>query len=171
MKAPDAPYQGDNASPSPPISSLFKQHVIDTSSMPSGAWPDRRGVTPIIASLMLIVISVASGAVAYVFIAGYLSHSAPPPPTSAISVDSVSGNSTNVTIYMRNTGPANITVDYVYVYTGGSLISANDVDVVVSPGTVGTVVIPRGGMVSNTSYNFQMVCSGNTMTATFNSYV
>jgi archaellum component FlaG (FlaF/FlaG flagellin family) len=122
---------------------------------------------------MLIVITVASGAVAYVFIEGYISTSAPATPTSSVSVDNVNKNDVNdnVTLYVRNTGSSNVTVDYVYVYTGGSLMSANDVNVVIPSGTVGTVVINGTGIGHDRSYNFQVVCSGNTMTATFNSYV
>jgi len=139
--------------------------------MPRGARLNRRGVSPIIASLMLIVISVASGAVAYVFIAGYISTSAPATPTSSISVDNVNGNATNVTLYVRNAGAGSTTVDFVYVYSGGSLVSANDVNVIIPSGSVGTVVIPRGGIGPSMPYNFQVVCSGNSMTAAFSSYV
>lgn len=139
--------------------------------MPRGAWLNRRGVSPIIASLMLIVITVASGAVAYVFIAGYISTSAPATPTSSVSVDNVYGNATNVTLYVRNTGSNDITVDRVYIYRGGSLMSPNDVDVMIPARTVTTVVIPWNSTWSGAYYNFQVVCSGNSMTATFNSYV
>lgn len=93
-----------------------------------------KGVSPIIATLLLVLISIAAAALIYVFVTGYISGSAPPDQyaQSQIVIEAaslkISSSNLNVTVYVRNVGQQAIpTGDWsVYVYhTDGTMIGAN----------------------------------------------
>jgi len=68
---------------------------------------NKKGVSPIIATLLLIVIAVAAAVVTYAFVTGFIgTSSGSATQTGAMSVDSTSANATAGTViaYLRNTG-------------------------------------------------------------------
>jgi len=77
-----------------------------------------KGVSPIIATLLLIVIAVAAAVVTYTFVMGFLgSTSGNTGPRGQLNYDSYSGSPDvgNLVIYLRNTGIKSVTLDKVYV--------------------------------------------------------
>jgi flagellin-like protein len=73
----------------------------------------RKAVSPLIATLLLILISIAAASLIYVFVTGYISGSAVQRPTaqSQIVIEAASLNASNppnVTVYVRNVGQQEI---------------------------------------------------------------
>ena len=113
----------------------------------------RRAVSPIIATLLLIAITVAAGVIVYVFVTGLsgnLTKSGGNQVTEQISLDSYNFQSTNyLTMYLRNTGTSPVEVSAVYFNgaltvfqgtcgTSSATLSATAVT------TVGTIALTSG---------------------------
>ena len=92
----------------------------------------RKGVSPIIAVLLLILIAIAAGVMVYAFVAGWVG-SATSSTTVAqgqLSVDFADANATagNITVYIRNVGGVTVNIDGIYVsVAGGSELPWNNV--------------------------------------------
>ena len=80
----------------------------------------RKGVSPIIATLLLIAITVAAGIIVYVFVTGLsgtLTKSGGNQVTEQISLDSYNFQTSPanfLTLYLRNTGTSAVTISSVY---------------------------------------------------------
>lgn len=107
----------------------------------------KRGVSPVIATLLLILIAVAASIIVYVWVTGYLGASTPtstPEIMERIKIDSVKVSSTTVTIYVRNIGDitVNITSAYVIDAETGTTVASNDsVKTTIGPGEVKAVYV------------------------------
>jgi len=100
----------------------------------------KRGVSPIVATLLLILIAIAAAAVLYVWV-NNLSSSATQYNSgnvaSAISIDAADLSTTTVTAYVRNIGGSAINGNFsVYVY--------NQTGALVASGTTGSVSLQPG---------------------------
>ncbi|MCS7124838.1 MAG: hypothetical protein NZ932_05445 [Candidatus Bathyarchaeota archaeon] len=86
----------------------------------------RRGISPILATLLLIVIAVAAIVVTYAWIMTYMS-SAGQQAGVQLVLDTVSWpNSTTIKLYVRNVGTSNAIIDAVYIGTSAAnLVPAN----------------------------------------------
>ncbi|MEM3366390.1 MAG: archaellin/type IV pilin N-terminal domain-containing protein [Candidatus Methanomethyliaceae archaeon] len=89
---------------------------------------DRRGVSPIIATLLLIVIAVAAAVVTYTFVMGFVGTGTQTSSTaqSQLSYDSYTVNGTSsssIKIYLRNIGGKAAVLNAVYV--DGTLFTYN----------------------------------------------
>jgi flagellin-like protein len=101
-----------------------------------------KGVSPIIATLLLIVITVAGAVVTYGFVSGFIGGAQAKPIQTGIAVDSVYSSPTEVILYVRNTGNAPLTVDMVYVTQGNSLVAVPlDPTVSVGIGSVSPIIL------------------------------
>lgn len=84
---------------------------------------DRRAVSPIIATLLLIAIAVAAGIIVYVFVGGLsstLTKGNTNQLTEQLSLDaynyaSYTSSTNTLVVYLRNTGSASVTVSQFYV--------------------------------------------------------
>jgi len=136
----------------------------------------KKGISTIIAVLLMIVISVAAAVITYIWITGYIggtmSGIEQQSEQMQISIDAVSNSSsTAFAVVVRNTGDITATVNAIYVGTSTSnLVAATGVtsaDVAVSStgsfsGTYGT------GFVKGTTYTIKVVCSdGQSATINF----
>jgi len=136
----------------------------------------KRGISTIIAVLLMIVIAVAAAVITYVWIMGYLGGTmAGVGQTSEqmrISIDSVSNSSsTAFTVVVRNIGDITATVDAIYVGTSTTnLVAATGVSSTSITTTQGPVSISgtySTGFVKGTTYIIKVVCSdGQSATAT-----
>ncbi|MDG6970421.1 MAG: type IV pilin [Nitrososphaerota archaeon] len=85
----------------------------------------RKAVSPIIATLLLIAITVAAGVIVYIFVTGLssnLTKSGGSQVTEQISMDSYNfASTTSLTVYLHNTGSE--TVNMTQFYLGGSPIT------------------------------------------------
>ncbi|ABL78612.1 archaellin/type IV pilin N-terminal domain-containing protein [Thermofilum pendens] len=110
----------------------------------------KRGVSPVIATLLLIVIAVAAAVLAYIWITGYQGTLTQQASTTQlqerIAIEAVSYNGTTLTAYVRNVGDVKVNITTIYVFNGsGTIINSNNnnyqlaTPVVISPGQVSTV--------------------------------
>ena len=107
------------------------------------------GVSPIIATMILILIATAAGVLLWIWVSGYLSggqveHSAlnERVKIEAVRVD-IRDNNTTITIYVRNIGSVTVNVSSGYVLdVNGNLIMGGPLNgVIIRPGEVKYVVI------------------------------
>ncbi len=123
----------------------------------------RAAVSPIVATLLLIAISVALGVVVYIFtsgLAGSLTNSHVNQLTEQVSLDAYNFQTSPpnyLTMYLRNTGTGAVTVSSVYF--NGQLESFY--------GTCGTGVASSGTYVTTTAATTVIASSGPTTTALF----
>ncbi|MEZ0345793.1 MAG: archaellin/type IV pilin N-terminal domain-containing protein [Infirmifilum sp.] len=130
----------------------------------------RKAVSPVIATLLLIVIAVAAAVLTYVWVTGYMGTLAPrQTPTQLqerIKIDAVSVSGTTVSIYVSNIGDVNANVISAYVLTtnstvvcGGSLTKSTSIP----PGQVTQVTVPTScGLTSGTTYVAKVSTQGGT---------
>ncbi|MCC6013862.1 MAG: hypothetical protein LM593_05795 [Candidatus Verstraetearchaeota archaeon] len=106
---------------------------------------NKKGVSPVIATLLLIVIAVAAAVVTYTFVMGFVgttTTSTPPITTERIIVEAVGVDTANQNVtyvYVRNVGSTTVNVTAIYLVrydgvvvnstsiTGGTTISPGEV--------------------------------------------
>jgi len=139
----------------------------------------RRGVSPIVATVLLIIIAVAAGVLIWVWLHGFASKNPTVQPVlnEKIRIDSVQINYNskgyNVTVFVRNIGgvTANITAVYLYDPATGTVIKSNtSVGVTIAPGQVIELykAITLAKLTSGYEYGVKVVTKdGVTATYTF----
>jgi len=112
---------------------------------------NKLGVSPVIAVLLLVVISVIAGTLLYVWLTGYMGTLQTGVGTEQlkekIKIEGVGYDGVALlTVYVRNIGDTEVTLKAVYVYdASGTVVAADtDEDVALDPGDVGT--IPETGL-------------------------
>jgi flagellin-like protein len=122
----------------------------------------RRGVSPVIATLLLIVIAVAAAVLVYMWTVGYATQMRPTTPETGerlkIEAGVLKSSGTPVCqLYVRNVGGSKVTVSRVYALTTAEeveayadLTSGNTID----PGDTGTITV--------NSWNSGSVSAGQT---------
>lgn len=114
----------------------------------------KKAVSPIIATLLLIAITVAAGVIVYVFVTGLsgnLTKSGGNQVTEQISLDSYNFQTTNyLTMYLRNTGTSAVTVSAVYFngVQADFLGSCGATAATLSSTTIGTTITVSGSSTS-----------------------
>jgi len=88
----------------------------------------RKGVSPIISVLLLILIAVAAGVMTYVFVAGWIGSATTSTTVvqGQLSVDYADANASadTLTIYLRNVGGVALSIDSIYIEkAGGGLVT------------------------------------------------
>ncbi len=105
-----------------------------------------RAVTPLVAALLMIVISVAAFAALFAYTMFQVHRVAPEViPKVELRIDTVKASFKNLTIYIRNEGDRPVTIDHVYlvnVTTNTAEYAANVTEVTIPPGEVKNVTIP-----------------------------
>lgn len=88
---------------------------------------NRKGVSPIIATLLLIVIAVAAAVVTYSFVMGFIEGTGSTNPTTGtITVDEYNIDAKDImTLYIRNVG--NKAVNLSAIYVNGTTVSFNTI--------------------------------------------
>ena len=112
----------------------------------------RKGVSPIIAVLLMILIAIAAGIMVYAFIAGWIGGATAGTTVvqGQLTVDFATANTTNITIFVRNVGGVQVRLEAIYVTAAnGSLIYTNTslakADLTINPGEVINFTIPFKG--------------------------
>ena len=117
----------------------------------------RTGVSPVIATLLLIVIAVAAAVLAYIWIIGYQGTLTQQASTAQlqerIKIEAVQYDSTNnkLYVYVRNIGDINVVINALYLYdkTGTAIGQSTGLSITLSPGQVdGTGYISLTGSLS-----------------------
>jgi flagellin-like protein len=99
----------------------------------------RRGVSPVIATLLLIVIAVAAAVLTYIWVTGYMgtlqSQAGAQQVQERIKIEAI--DITNGKVYIRNIGETKVTIAAVYLInsiTGSTIASNTTVNTELSPG-------------------------------------
>ncbi|MGC8909652.1 MAG: archaellin/type IV pilin N-terminal domain-containing protein [Fervidicoccaceae archaeon] len=131
----------------------------------------KRGVSPIVATLLLILIAIAAAAVLYVWV-NTLSASTtqynPGNVASAISIDAADLSTNTLTAYVRNVGSnviSGVLNVYIYNQTGTLIATGQSGSVTIQPGQVqsisATLSITTGNQITRgTTYTVKVVAPG-----------
>jgi flagellin-like protein len=119
----------------------------------------KKGITPVLATLLLIVIAVAAIVVTYGWVMIYMS-SAGKQAEVMLNIDTVSWpNNTSIVLYVRNTGISDATISAVYIGTSTTNLTKVEhtpEDILVSANGVVNITI-NNSWKSNTMYYFKVV--------------
>jgi flagellin-like protein len=100
---------------------------------------DRRGINTILAALLMVVIVVVAAVMVYAWATGLLSSLLVqnPVPKETLNLDSSAfGNGTAVTLYLRNSGSASITLQTYYVKDSNGNTYTQSANWVGNPGAI-----------------------------------
>jgi len=135
----------------------------------------RKGVSPVIATLLLIVVAVAAAVLTYIWVTGYIGRTTSAAEASQlqerIKINAVEYSSGTVTISVANIGDVQVTITAAYVLTeggtqtcGGPLTSGTTID----PGAIEDVEVSECSLTSGTTYVAKVVTKkGTEATYTF----
>jgi flagellin-like protein len=131
----------------------------------------KRGVSPIVATLLLILIAIAAAAVLYVWVNTLSSSTTQYNPgnvASAISIDAADLSTNTLTAYVRNVGSnviSGVLNVYIYNQTGTLIATGQSGSVTIQPGQVqsisATLSITTGNAITQgTTYTVKVVAPG-----------
>ncbi|MGC8564141.1 MAG: archaellin/type IV pilin N-terminal domain-containing protein [Fervidicoccaceae archaeon] len=131
----------------------------------------KRGVSPIVATLLLILIAIAAAAVLYVWVNTLSSSTTQYNPgnvASAISIDAADLSTNTLTAYVRNVGSnviSGVLNVYIYNQTGTLIATGQSGSVTIQPGQVqsisATLSFTTGNQItSGTTYTVKVVAPG-----------
>jgi flagellin-like protein len=139
----------------------------------------RAGVSPVIATLLLIVIAVAAAVLAYIWIIGYQGTLTQQASTAQlqerIKIEAVEYTGTSLKVYVRNIGDVKVNISAVYVYDPSGTVLAKSIltpsQYSIDPGKVtDTTTSPTVSvtLTSGTTYTVKVVTvKGTEATYTF----
>ena len=88
-----------------------------------------RGISPVVATALLVLIAVATAALLYLWVSGTVANQPTEEPAmhEKIKIDAVSYDGNQVTVYVRNVGSVKATLDAVYVIdaVNGTIVGSN----------------------------------------------
>ena len=128
-----------------------------------------RGISTFIATLLLMVLAVAAGAIIYAYTMGYLGGLGTTTTPGTLSLDSAKADTTNneIIAYVRNIGKGSLEIDKVYV--DDELVPDDQVtfsdDGIIDEGEVETITIDCQNVVTLTTgktYDVKIVCTDGT---------
>ena len=131
----------------------------------------KKGVSPVIAVLLLIVIAVAAAVLTYLWVLGYIgtvqSTGGTEQLQKRIKIEGV--NTVNNTVYVRNIGDIKVTIDAVYVLNATGVIASNtSIEQEIDPGNVQEISLPSVTWESGKTYIVKTVTeTGTEATYTF----
>ena len=128
----------------------------------------KKGVSPIIATVILVLITVAAGVMLWLWVSGFASTT--PAQQQALNerirIDAVqvntTDNTTTVTIYVRNIGNSDVKIGAAYILDTTGVIKAASTsitDATINPGSVGTVEVDvsKAGLQAGYTYVAKVV--------------
>jgi flagellin-like protein len=129
----------------------------------------RRGVSPVIATLLLIVIAVAAAVLTYIWVTGYMgtlqSQAGAQQVQERIKIEAI--DIANDKVYIRNIGETKVTIAAVYLInsTTGSIITNTTTTTDISPGDLQSVTLTLNtNMKSGATYIVKAVTKKGTET-------
>ena len=111
----------------------------------------RKGISPVIAAVLLVIISVAAGVLLWTWISGFAARNPASQPAleERIKIEAAditgSGGEYNITVYVRNIGSklVNITSAYIIDVNGTVVFSNTTLNVGIAPGSVDKVEVGK----------------------------
>ena len=117
---------------------------------------NRKGVSPVIAVLLMIAIAVAASILVYVWsmgLIGTLQAGGGEQTAEQVIMEAYSWNSTDLTLYLKNVGTADVVVDAIYV--GGTQITTTETLTVLGP-SVTITVSPGSSFTEGVAYTIKV---------------
>jgi flagellin-like protein len=124
----------------------------------------RMGVSPVIATLLLILIAVAAAVLVYLWVSGYVGTATRAQPEmeekikiEAVSVDASDGS---VTCYVRNIGGVDAVIVNAYLEAGGIVQATTDIgSTKITPGGVTAIIASFGAtqLTAGRTYTIKLV--------------
>lgn len=132
----------------------------------------KRGFSPVIAALILMLLAVASGVVVYAYVMGWLGGATQTPggTKGELQFDSIYGDATNdlMKIYVRNIGQKDLTLDKIYV-DGVAYANATTLTTSLTMSSVAYLEVPASGVTLSLTagkfYEVKVVCTDGTTVA------
>jgi flagellin-like protein len=122
----------------------------------------RMGVSPVIATLLLILIAVAAAVLVYLWVSGYVGTAtrAQPEMEEKIKIEAVSiGDRTTITCYVRNVGGVDAVIVSAYLEAGGIVLTSTTAggSTSITPGEVKTVTVGGLSLSAGRTYTIKLV--------------
>jgi flagellin-like protein len=122
----------------------------------------RKAVSPVVATVILVLISVVAGVMLWLWVSGFTSAATAQQPAlyERIKIEAVQVSDNTVTIYVRNVGSVATKIDYAYVLKpDGTIIKEKgDVNTSLNPGEAKSVEVDNvSGTTSGYSYTVKVV--------------
>ncbi|MCL4517583.1 MAG: hypothetical protein M1587_00110 [Thaumarchaeota archaeon] len=132
---------------------------------------EKKAISPIIATLLLILIAIAAGVVVYAYVLGFMggaiNQSSVPKTSDEFSINawSYSVSGTTLTIYVQNTGQNTVNITSVYVYSSSNTLVTQNVTLgsgaagsgyIITPGSTATVVAKTITLTPGTQYQLRV---------------
>jgi len=118
-----------------------------------------KGVSPIIATIILVLIAIAAGVMLWLWVSGFITSTPAQQPAlnerikiDAVNISSSSSSGSNLSIYVRNMGSTNVTITAAYILTTSNTAIAYQ--------TYSNVMIPPG-QVTKINMNILTTASAN----------
>jgi hypothetical protein len=121
----------------------------------------RRGISTFIAVLLMMVLAVSAGVVIYAYTMGYLGGLGSGETPGALSVDTSSGSTSQITVWVRNIGSKSVTMDKAYVGGTPQDMGTGNTTTAISEGAVKKIVV-SGTFTSGVTYQVKLVAKDNT---------
>jgi flagellin-like protein len=118
-----------------------------------------KGVSPIIATIILVLIAIAAGVMLWLWVSGFITATPAQQPAlnerikiDAVNISSSSSSGSNLSIYVRNMGSTNVNITAAYILTTSNTAIAYQ--------TYSNVMIPPG-QVKKIDMNIPATASAN----------
>jgi len=130
----------------------------------------RQAVSPVIATLLLIVIAVAAAVLAYIWIIGYqgtlTQQASAQQLQERIKIEAVELSGNTLTVYVRNIGDTTVQLATVYLIgPSGTILATNSLTAQLGPGDLsksGDVTLTYNNLQSGTTYVVKVVTTKGT---------
>jgi len=128
----------------------------------------RKAVSPVIATLLLIVIAVAAAVLTYIWVTGYMGTVAPrETPTQLqerIKIDAVNMSGSDVKIYVANIGDITTSIvrGYVLYAVNYTAVCGSSTSININPGETKTVTLPGCTLTQGQTYIAKVTTKGGT---------
>ena len=130
----------------------------------------RKGISPILATLLLIVIAVAAITVTYAWIMTYMGNTTDKAGVMLYqaNVNFVNSSPKRIAVDIGNSGTSAADVIAVYVGTSSTALTSQTITKTsVTPGSISSISVPYSSWASGTTYYFKVVASSG-QPVTFN---
>ena len=120
-----------------------------------------RGISTFIAVLLMMVLAVSAGVVIYTYTMGYLGGLSGGETPGTISLDTASGTTSLISVWVRNIGSSSVTMDKAYVGGTPHSMGTGNTSTAITEGAVKKITI-SGTFTSGVTYQVKIVAKDNT---------
>jgi archaeal type IV pilus assembly protein PilA len=139
----------------------------------------KKGISPIIATLLLILIAIAAGVVVYAYVVGFVGNTTNqgPPVSESLAINAWTDSSGTLSIFVQNTGHNAINITQAYLLSSGGATLSENVTLgsgaagsgyIINPGNTISVVAKGMTAASPSEYYQVKVVTSNGNSATSN---